>query len=357
MRDHLSSLSVTSAPESTLPSGLRSLQSVLPYRSAAATPRQQQQLERLLKKWLLRIDQLQTDYEDRQRLSITGLQDTTQALIAFAIKQHDLFCYLVRRLPHAHPVWRYSIRVALWAFLIGRELQLSLTVLQDLLCAGLLCKVGYLTLPKILFMQEGTHSLQEEEMMKTTLIKGVRLIQANSGVSGNLIRAVSYHLERLDGSGYPRGIKRPHIPLLAQIVGLADHYETLTSYAFRDEPIAALDALQDLYRSRDGLFDRCLVDALLRVLGPYPTGSIVKLSDHRIAVVYAQHTHTRLFPQVIPWPIGQTQEPSLWETPLDLAACGGEPRIVASLPPLPNPASARQTGFFNNAAHTGGAHL
>lgn len=339
-----------SRPADPAVSRLHSLQAVQPYRSHGVTPRQQKQLERLYRKWLLRIDKVHSEFEERQQLTLTHLINPGNELVSCAIQHHDLLCYLVRREPHAHPVWQYSIRVATWALLIGRELQLKPAILNDIFQAGVLSKAGYLTLPKVMFSNEGTRSQQEEEMLKTTLIKGVRLIQGNNGISGNLIRMLSYHLERLDGSGYPRRVAHPHVPLLAQIVGLADYYESLTSYAFRDEPVAALDALQELYRSRDRLFDRRLVDALLRVLGPYPAGSIVKLSDHRIAMVYAQQAHTRLFPLVIPWPVEQDAEPALWETPLDLAACRGEPRIVASLPPLPRRASPRQAAFFSSAA-------
>jgi putative two-component system response regulator len=80
---------------------------------------------------------------------------------------------------------------------------------------------------------------------------------------------VRHHHERLDGSGYPDGLKSSAVPLLAQIVGLVDVFDALTHRRPYREPLADGDALEMLTdEAEKGWRDRVLVEEFANTLEP-----------------------------------------------------------------------------------------
>ncbi|MBI3322879.1 MAG: HD domain-containing protein, partial [Candidatus Omnitrophica bacterium] len=78
---------------------------------------------------------------------------------------------------------------------------------------------------------------------------------------------VRYHHERLDGRGYPAGLKQPDIPLAVAIVSVADAFDAMTGYRpYRQTPMAFEDALAELHRCAGTQFRADAVDALAAVL-------------------------------------------------------------------------------------------
>lgn len=122
----------------------------------------------------------------------------------------------------------HNLRVARLCVSMGRQLSMSANELRLLARAGLLHDVGKLGIPDAVL--EKHTSLDESEwiLMRTHPEMGLTLLNG-SGRSSREILAVLYHHERMDGSGYPYGLKAEAIPLEARIVAVADTYDALTS--------------------------------------------------------------------------------------------------------------------------------
>ena len=122
----------------------------------------------------------------------------------------------------------HNLRVARLCVSMGRQLSMSATELRVLARAGLLHDVGKLGIPDAVL--EKHTSLDESEwiLMRMHPEMGLTLLDG-TGRSSREILAVLYHHERMDGSGYPYGIKAEAIPLEARIVAVADTYDALTS--------------------------------------------------------------------------------------------------------------------------------
>ncbi|HAZ19406.1 MAG TPA: hypothetical protein DCY75_04460, partial [Clostridiales bacterium] len=74
-----------------------------------------------------------------------------------------------------------------------------------------------------------------------------------------------YHHERYDGKGYPDGLTGNHIPLCAQVVGLADVYEALTSQRVYKDAYSHQEAIQMILRGECGKFNPKLIECLMMV--------------------------------------------------------------------------------------------
>jgi len=147
------------------------------------------------------------------QLKIRGWFD---AVVALGLKVKD-------REARAH-----NLRVARLCVHIGRQMSMSASELRVLARAGLMHDIGKLGIPETVL---GKHSALDESewiLMRTHPEMGLNLLD-RAGQSSREVLAVLYHHERLDGSGYPYGLKAEAIPIEARIVAVADTFDALTS--------------------------------------------------------------------------------------------------------------------------------
>ncbi len=82
----------------------------------------------------------------------------------------------------------------------------------------------------------------------------------NVEVYAHLAEATLYHHEKLDGTGYPEGLTKEEIPLLAKIIAVADAYEAMTAKRPYKEMKTKEEAVEELLKNKGGQFDSKIVD-------------------------------------------------------------------------------------------------
>ena len=125
------------------------------------------------------------------------------------------------------------------------------------------------------------------------------MLSGGRGINDAVLSMVRTHHERHDGSGYPSGLVGDCIPALGKIVGIADAYETMLNSATAGRQLSPHDVLRYFNSRRDKLFDGALVEEFIQAVGIYPTGTLVRLSDRRVGVIYEQNRLRRLQPRVL----------------------------------------------------------
>ncbi|MFZ5605358.1 MAG: HD-GYP domain-containing protein [Pseudomonadota bacterium] len=325
---------------------IRTIQNDHPYKSQTSLDQELRQARRVHRRITDRIRKVLGNAADDGRLSLDQLRDVSFELVNSVIRNPDAFAYLSRIESHSEDVLNYSIRLASWAVLCGRHLDLTRDAMSDLALAALVCKIGYTTIPREILRIKGTPTPHVQEMLKWSLVRGVKLLKASDDFNSRIVKLVSHHLERFDGSGFPRGVSGRHIPFLSQIIGLADYYENLVSHDFLDVPLSSAEAVRELFQLRNTLFDGYLVEEFIQAIGLYPTGSVVTLNDDRLAVVVAQNPSARLKPRVLI--LEDDRKPWQWfrRRIIDLNDEDSEDFIVASLPTLPRDSVHRDKRYF-----------
>ncbi|MBK8167277.1 MAG: HD domain-containing protein [bacterium] len=178
----------------------------------------------------------------------------------------------------------HSVRVAALSTLIGRKLGWSEPVLTELAAAGLLHDVGKGRIPAEILFKPGRLDEAERRVVEAHPETGARILLDNGERSALIMAATWGHHLRHDGGGYPR---RPawHLPgVVAELVHVCDVFEALTARRPYKRPLSPACAFELMLGDIDGFHPRLLA-ALIEVLGLYPPGSEVRLSDGRRAVV------------------------------------------------------------------------
>ncbi len=164
-------------------------------------------------------------------------------------------------------------RIANYAMAIGRSFGLDQEDLQSLRRGGFLHDIGMLAIPSAIVNKPSPLEPEEYELVKSHTLIGESLV-ANLRSLRGIRSIIRHHHERLDGSGYPDGLRGEAIDILAQIISLVDVFEAMTfprPYQPGKTPAEALDVLRD--HVRRGWRRADLVDCFARVLrDSYPDG-------------------------------------------------------------------------------------
>jgi putative nucleotidyltransferase with HDIG domain len=156
----------------------------------------------------------------------------------------------------------HSERVAITCRCLAEAIRLRPDEVQTVYMAGLLHDIGKIGTPEQILRKEGRLEPEERLIIQRHPVIGGRIL-AGIGKLDVIRDAVLYHHERIDGGGYPSGLKGDQLPLLARIVGLADAFDAMTSNRpYR--PMLPLDQVrQEIERNIGSQFDETLARALL----------------------------------------------------------------------------------------------
>jgi hypothetical protein len=179
----------------------------------------------------------------------------------------------------------HSANVAVYAIKMGAGLGLSKEKQVELGMAGLLHDVGKCMVPKEVLYKEGSLSDEEFHMVREAPNHGYDLLRSLGTEYAYLAECCLQVYERIDGSGYPKGLKGEEIHEYAQIIGLVDFYEALTHSRPQREKFLHFAAVKEIIKSGKSAFHRHHLKALLRIFSIFPLDSYVKLNSNAIGRV------------------------------------------------------------------------
>lgn len=211
--------------------------------------------------------------------------DPTMFLKSLRMEESYSFC---------HAVNSATVGVAL-----AREMGLPRQHIHQLTMGLLLADIGKIHLPGDLLTTSARLTDAESDLINEHVKHGVEMAESLGSMSDAIIEVIQMHHERLDGSGYPEGLVGSEIPLLGRLAGLADSFDAITSERTYSEAIPVHEALKELCASPGLVHQKELIERLIQAIGAYPIGTIVELSDSRLAIVAALNRLKRLAPKVV----------------------------------------------------------
>jgi putative nucleotidyltransferase with HDIG domain len=161
---------------------------------------------------------------------------------------------------------------------------------------ALLHDVGKTRLPRNLICKPTAYTDQERRLMERHPTLGATILRRSENIPELAQRIAAEHHERIDGSGYPCGIRGAELLLPSQLVAITDLYDNMLTG--RNRPaLQPIEVLRQLYlRSNAGALDRRLVEKVIHCLGVYPIGSLVELNTGERGIVIASNRVDSLKP-------------------------------------------------------------
>lgn len=190
----------------------------------------------------------------------------------------------VQPLYDGYPV-RHSVQSSLLSMAMGVDAEFSDEELATIGLGSLVHDAGMLLVPARLLGIEPMTERDRRDLMRHPLHAAVAL-DNHPGVSPSARCVAAQIHERLDGSGYPHGLKGSSIDRLARYAAVADTFLGMIAprpHRAAHEPYRAVEEI--LFAAHRGRFDAAAVRTLLRVVSLYPVGSCVWLNDGRVGRV------------------------------------------------------------------------
>lgn len=159
----------------------------------------------------------------------------------------------------------HSEKVTEYAVGICREMNIPPDYTEIVAMAASLHDYGKIGISDALLKKEGTLSEHEYEVIKTHSVKTRNILeQIDFHGSYSMIPVIAEaHHEKVDGSGYPRGLRGEEIPLGSRIIAVADFFEAITAKRLYRDPMPVPEAIQMLRRESDVHFSRDIVEAFI----------------------------------------------------------------------------------------------
>lgn len=194
--------------------------------------------------------------------------------------------------------YNHSFGVSILSIAIGLSMGLKTSELYDLGFCALLHDIGKMDVPIEIIAKPAKLTAEEFQIVKGHPEKGAEFFLKHRLASQKICAGVLTHHEKVNGTGYPRGLKGNQIPLFGRIISVADVYDALTSVRPYRKPSPPAEAIEYIMGGCESAFDTSIVEAFLKKVSPYPVGSCVKLSNGEIAIVVEQNESHPLRPNI-----------------------------------------------------------
>ncbi|SMP40835.1 HD-GYP domain-containing protein [Noviherbaspirillum suwonense] len=209
------------------------------------------------------------------------------ALVSLArLKNQDDYTYM------------HSIAVCALMIALARQINLDPEAVREAGAAGLLHDIGKMAVPQAILNKPGKLSDDEFTAVRQHPQAGYDML-VQAGQIGEIAMDVClHHHEKMDGSGYPHGLKGEQISLYARMGAICDVYDAITSDRAYKQGWPAAESIKKMASWCDTHFDAQLYRAFVKSVGIYPMGTLVRLTSGRLGVVIEQSETSLLTPRV-----------------------------------------------------------
>ncbi|HEV8312612.1 MAG TPA: HD domain-containing phosphohydrolase [Burkholderiaceae bacterium] len=192
----------------------------------------------------------------------------------------------------------HAVNVGVLSLLLGHALGWPRRDMLDMGTGALLHDIGEIDLPQRVRDRAGCLCAADIRLHEEHVNKGVAMGRA-MGLSHEALRVIGEHHEMADGSGFPAAICNDHMSVAACIVALADRYDTLCNPSVAARARTPHEALCYIFTHCENQHDTTMLSAFISMIGIYPAGSVVQLTDGRFAIVVAVNSSRSVAPRVL----------------------------------------------------------
>ena len=204
----------------------------------------------------------------------------------------------------------HALNVTVISLLMGRSFGLSEPDMQDPGVGAMLHDIGKIEMPERVRHRDDNFSPSEARFYEEHVAHGVNLAR-KMGLTPGAMLVLAQHHEHADGSGFPLRLNTDRMTAGARIVALVNRYDNLCNPHFVAKALTPHESLSLMFAQGKSKFDTAILGAFIRMMGVYPAGSTVQLTDDRYAMVVGVNSSRPLKPRVLVHERGVPREEAL----------------------------------------------
>jgi HD-GYP domain-containing protein (c-di-GMP phosphodiesterase class II) len=244
------------------------------------------------------MEGLYTKFVTKSELDYKELSERMKALVQ-VVSQNRRFLLRAQSIAPQHKNYlvSHAVRSSVYSIILGSALKLPSFKLIELGSAAALHEIGMVRLPPLLYMSGRSLSPQEKKSITAHPLLGYNLLKERQIPLAVCLAALEHH-ERMNGSGYPRGLTGDKISLYSKIIMVACSYDAVTAERPYKEAKDGYSGMVDILKNEGKQYDDTVIRALVYSLSIYPIGTRVLLTNNKSAIVVDVNPDNPRYPVV-----------------------------------------------------------
>lgn len=245
------------------------------------------------------LEQLVKDLAAHRAIDIADLKTASNTLADNMILRPSTMLWAAKMRDKSDRMYHHGLGVAIYLTALGRQLGFQREQLADLANIGLLLDLGKLQLDRAILDKPAKLDSHEVDAMELHVQHGVDMLNQGGMSSPLVLRAIAEHHERIDGTGYPAGLRGEEITIFSKMAAIADAYTAMINPRPYAPAYTPHDAMRYLFAEVDTRWYGPLVEQFVQSIGIFPVGSLIELSTGEVAIVVQHNQYRRLEPLVL----------------------------------------------------------
>ncbi|MEO5676650.1 MAG: HD-GYP domain-containing protein [Usitatibacter sp.] len=263
------------------------------------------------------LEKLVSDIRLGQSFEVERVQDIVDDMVESIVRNPQALMWVARLREQDIATYGHGLQVSVYLTSFGRHLGFPKAQLAQLAQVGLLLDIGKIRLPKSLLEKQGRLTDEEFDQAKEHVALGLAILAETPGFDAEILRGIEQHHERMNGSGYPRGLSGDEIGVYGRMSGIVDCFAALTNHRPYAAAVSSYEALRNITAWGGEFFHEALVQQFVSSVGVFPVGSLIELSSGEVAVVVEHSKVRRLKPRILVV-TGPDKTPATFPTMVDL---------------------------------------
>lgn len=267
---------------------------------AKAHRRDLQRTEKAFSQSLLQVKSLMSKINSRPLNAIDEAGSLISAMADILLDADSLVLHLISgAAKEQEGLYYHSLNVATLSMMLAKNLNLTPAQIKTVGIGALFHDIGKIKIPSQILRKAADLSGPEENLLKMHTKYGVELVGLTDTFPLGAWPIIEQHHEYIDGSGYPKGLKGPQMDAMAKIVAVVNAFDNLCHPLDITNARSPHHALSYMYRTMKGKLPDLEMKVMIKMMGVYPPGTIVLLSDQRLGIVMSVNSDSLLSPNVL----------------------------------------------------------
>lgn len=228
---------------------------------------------------------------------LSPVESLSQSLIESVFDNKDALSCLTMIKDTDHYLLEHSINCSVLSGIFCEFLGFDRDTIEQVSLGALLMDIGMSSQPEEIRNKTEQFSQNDWDVMKTHVEIGADLVAQCGDISDLSLCIIEQHHERVDGSGYPKGLVGDEISEFARIAAIVDAYDAMTSNRPHKNSITPTQALKRLTATEN--LDQELVKQFIQCIGVHPVGSLVRLKSGKLGIVSKLNPKDPVSPHVM----------------------------------------------------------
>lgn len=244
------------------------------------------------------LERISEDIKGRRAIDVNFARQLVGNMITDVLKNRDLLLVLASLKNHSEGTFVHDVNVAIFTIMQAESLGIPQELLNDIGVAALLHDVGKISVSEDILEKKGTLSVDERHEIAKHPCDGAKILLESPEINPLAAIVAFEHHILYDNSGYPKKLNEDKTNVVSMMTAIADYYDALRSKrAYRDEVDPEV-TYEEMMKLSGKNFHPDLLNNFFRIIGVYPSGTLVELNTKEIGIVVRQNEMNIKRPQV-----------------------------------------------------------